>query len=570
MQATLLKRLQDADANVRVAAVNVAAADREVLSRMEQSLIDLLTIADEGPARQAAFLLQRLGPRAVNPLLNALRDEHSRIEPIAEALALIGQPATERLQAALADPEPRIRQGAALALGQIRPLPPGTVARLAAGLKDENQSVQAAFLTSIRGLGARAQEAVPAVRGILKHPSPEIRMQVVDILFEAAPRDAALLSELGSLLDDPDLLVQRHAIDTLRATGPFAQSVMPRVIEKLSSEDREVRLAAADFIRSYGRASAEAVPHLIEQLDQPDEAWRIKILTTLGGLGSTAQAAVPRLAELAEVDSAALRLAAVEALGNLQLSPEEIRPHVLNALRDKDAEVRSQATRIIRRFGRRGMLFVPDLLPLLADEQIADSISRLLERMEGYTPDGDDLPRLVQLLDHHDVPVQIPHLLDVLKSLPDSPELRQFTDSRKYIGQLMVEINSFSYKRGIPLDLSENGGGFVFDCRAIHNPGRYEQYKKLTGLDPEVQEFLSQNGEAYEFVYNAYHLIEPSIKNYIDRKFTNLMINFGCTGGQHRSVFCAEKMKDILENAFGENIDITLKHREMELKKLGL
>ena len=180
------------------------------------------------------------------------------------------------------------------------------------------------------------------------------------------------------------------------------------------------------------------------------------------------------------------------------------------------------------------------------------------------------LKSLVQLFDHHELPIHIPHLLQVLKSLPESPELRQFTDSRKYTGQLMVEINSFSYKRGIPLDLSENGGGFVFDCRAIHNPGRYEQYQKLTGVDPEVKEFLNRHGDANHFVENAYHLIEPSIKNYIDRNFTNLMINFGCTGGQHRSVFCAEKMKEILQNTFGDHIEITIKHREMELKKLGL
>jgi aminoglycoside/choline kinase family phosphotransferase len=180
------------------------------------------------------------------------------------------------------------------------------------------------------------------------------------------------------------------------------------------------------------------------------------------------------------------------------------------------------------------------------------------------------LKNLTFLLNQYIIPLNIPHLTYVLKDLPNSPELKQFTDTREYKGRLMVEINSFSYHRGIPIDLSEHGGGFVFDCRAIHNPGRYDEFKEKNGRDPLVIEFLRTQSEADLFVTDAFQLIHKSIDNYLNRKFTNLMINFGCTGGQHRSVYCAEKMKSILQQHYGGDIEIVIHHREEEMKKLGL
>jgi aminoglycoside/choline kinase family phosphotransferase len=180
------------------------------------------------------------------------------------------------------------------------------------------------------------------------------------------------------------------------------------------------------------------------------------------------------------------------------------------------------------------------------------------------------LKNLTFLLNQYILPLDIPHLVHVLKSLPNAPELKHFTNTREYKGRLMVEINSFSYRRGIPVDLSEHGGGFVFDCRAIHNPGRYEEFKDKNGHDPQVMEFLRTQSEADEFVADAFKLIHKSVDNYLDRKFTNLMINFGCTGGQHRSIYCAEKMKEILQQRYGQDIEILIHHREEEMKKLGL
>jgi aminoglycoside/choline kinase family phosphotransferase len=126
---------------------------------------------------------------------------------------------------------------------------------------------------------------------------------------------------------------------------------------------------------------------------------------------------------------------------------------------------------------------------------------------------------------------------------------------------LIVSINSFSFlKRGYPTDVTGNGGGFVFDCRAIHNPGRFEQYKLLTGRDKPVKDFLEQQTKMSDFLNNVYNLVDLSVEDYLKRGFENLSINFGCTGGQHRSVYAAEETARHLRNKYG--LKITLNHLE--------
>ena len=137
----------------------------------------------------------------------------------------------------------------------------------------------------------------------------------------------------------------------------------------------------------------------------------------------------------------------------------------------------------------------------------------------------------------------------------------------KYDGQgtLTVRINSFSYKKGIPEDPSGNGGGYVFDCRGTHNPGRYEPYKKLTGLDEPVIRFLEQDGEILTFLEHIYTLADTHTARYIERGFTSLMFSFGCTGGQHRSVYCAQHLAEHLHERFG--IKVILNHREQNISQ---
>jgi RNase adaptor protein for sRNA GlmZ degradation len=136
-----------------------------------------------------------------------------------------------------------------------------------------------------------------------------------------------------------------------------------------------------------------------------------------------------------------------------------------------------------------------------------------------------------------------------------SKKLNEITSKK-----LVVTIKSFSYKRGYPQDISGNGGGFIFDCRAIHNPGRYDEYANLTGKDKEVIDFLEEQEDVKMFFENVLKLINQSIQIYCKRGFTNLLVCFGCTGGQHRSVYFAEKLsKTLLQNT---DIDIVLHHVE--------
>lgn len=153
-----------------------------------------------------------------------------------------------------------------------------------------------------------------------------------------------------------------------------------------------------------------------------------------------------------------------------------------------------------------------------------------------------------------------PYLVEVLREMT---ELKQFKEVnvRK---PLVVRVYSFSYKKGIPNDDSGNGGGFVFDCRAVNNPGKYERYTYFTGMDEPVIQFLEEDGEILTFLDNAYNLVDASVKRYIDRGFRNLMVSFGCTGGQHRSVYAAEKMARHINDKFG--VEVQLIHREQNIE----
>ncbi len=131
---------------------------------------------------------------------------------------------------------------------------------------------------------------------------------------------------------------------------------------------------------------------------------------------------------------------------------------------------------------------------------------------------------------------------------------------------LVVRIFSFSYKKGIPEDSSGNGGGYVFDCRSTHNPGRYEPYKSITGLDEPVIKFLEDDGEILDFLKSVYPLAEHHVECFMKRGFTNLMFSFGCTGGQHRSVYCAQHLAEHLHGKYG--IEIRLCHREQGINSV--
>ncbi|MBP5257349.1 MAG: phosphotransferase [Prevotella sp.] len=210
----------------------------------------------------------------------------------------------------------------------------------------------------------------------------------------------------------------------------------------------------------------------------------------------------------------------------------------------------------------------------------------------------DSIPQAMQnlriLLTRPDL-FPYPYLVDVLKRLTALPQfkaedeqIRERTDGlpttdndvvkahpadgkssfSKYDGKgpLVVRVFSFSFKKGIPEDESGNGGGYVFDCRSTHNPGRYEPYKKLTGLDEPVIRFLEDDGEILTFLDSVYRLADHHVRRFMQRGFTSLMFSFGCTGGQHRSVYCAQHLAEYINTKFG--VEVRICHREQDTSSL--
>lgn len=156
---------------------------------------------------------------------------------------------------------------------------------------------------------------------------------------------------------------------------------------------------------------------------------------------------------------------------------------------------------------------------------------------------------------------EYPYLTKILEELT---RMKQFSDMNQERG-LEVDIFSFAYKKGIPNDASGNGGGYVFDCRGLENPGKYEHYKHFTGMDKEVIKFMEDDGGVLKFLDHAYELVDAHVQRFIQRKFTHLMVSFGCTGGQHRSVYCAEHLAEHLTKKFSIKVRVT--HRELEIEK---
>ncbi len=167
------------------------------------------------------------------------------------------------------------------------------------------------------------------------------------------------------------------------------------------------------------------------------------------------------------------------------------------------------------------------------------------------------LNNLKWLADNHLLPTYNPYLCDLITRIAaTAPDIAEQPTKEG----LTITIRSFSYRQGIPADSSGNGGGFVFDCRVLPNPGRQNQYKMLTGKDPDVVSFLERNQEAKEFFGMASAMTSNAIKNYLNRGHTSLMISFGCTGGQHRSVYCAEKLAKTISDNY--NVHVDLQHME--------
>lgn len=234
---------------------------------------------------------------------------------------------------------------------------------------------------------------------------------------------------------------------------------------------------------------------------------------------------------------------------------------------------------------------VRQLLPDFNEEQFKTRLHlsvlfRILQVLGAYGLRGyferkkyflDSIPLAIQNLRRQlfeQTALPYPYLNETLHRLVELPQFNEkpiehgAMSKSKYDGQgpLVVRVFSFSYKKGIPEDESGNGGGYVFDCRSTHNPGRYDQYKPLTGLDSPVIKFLEDDGEILTFLDSVYKLADAHVARYMERGFTNLMFSFGCTGGRHRSVYSAQHLAEHIHQKFG--IEVRICHREQHISSV--
>jgi aminoglycoside/choline kinase family phosphotransferase len=169
------------------------------------------------------------------------------------------------------------------------------------------------------------------------------------------------------------------------------------------------------------------------------------------------------------------------------------------------------------------------------------------------------LKNLRWLLENVQLPISLPTLMDAFKSMVASEKLHGLASAGEHV---TVRIFSFSFHRGLPKDESGHGGGFVFDARSIPNPGREERFKALNGKDAPVIDYLNQQESVHQFMANVISLVDASVNTYQRRGFKNLMVSFGCTGGQHRSVYLAEQLAKYLLDRNG--VEVVVQHRELE------
>jgi len=172
------------------------------------------------------------------------------------------------------------------------------------------------------------------------------------------------------------------------------------------------------------------------------------------------------------------------------------------------------------------------------------------------------LKNLRWLLHNVRLPIPLPALMNAFKDMLSSEKLQGLATAAD---NLVVRIFSFSFHQSLPKDETGNGGGFIFDGRSLPNPGREERFKSLTGKDAPVIDYLNQQETVHQFLASVYSLVDSSLSNYQQRGFKNLMVSFGCTGGQHRSVFLAEQLAKRLRNRNG--LEVAVRH--LELEKLG-
>lgn len=215
--------------------------------------------------------------------------------------------------------------------------------------------------------------------------------------------------------------------------------------------------------------------------------------------------------------------------------------------------------------------------PMTESKFYAYVLARLMQAMGAYGYRGyferkssflESIPVAINnlrcLIESHPLALDVPHLKQVLRSVVDTAPVGLAVPAAQSGSDcLTVTVCSFSYKKGLPDDKSGNGGGFLFDCRALPNPGRYPEFQAYTGRDANVVAFLAKEPAVGSFLDNAQHLVFQSVDKYLERRFSHLFVGFGCTGGQHRSVYCAEAMARHIRSQYPQ-CQVVVFHREQQ------
>lgn len=216
----------------------------------------------------------------------------------------------------------------------------------------------------------------------------------------------------------------------------------------------------------------------------------------------------------------------------------------------------------IYQFDKKRFIQIVNMFALFRTLQVlgAYGLRGLVERKSHFIESIPAALQNLKALINKGVADAYPMLKSICNVICDDPRFSMSKDDG-----LTVTVFSFSYKKGYPADFSGNGGGFMFDCRGMHNPGRYDEYKPLTGRDKAVIDFLEERGEVQKFTAMAMEMVSPTVERYLQRGFNSLQIGFGCTGGRHRSVYCAEIVAKMLVQKFPD-AKVRLIHREQDIK----
>lgn len=241
--------------------------------------------------------------------------------------------------------------------------------------------------------------------------------------------------------------------------------------------------------------------------------------------------------------------------------PPAFRSKMLDYYRD-ESEKAVRANGRIYQFDKKQFIKIVHIFAFFRTLQVlgAYGLRGLVERKSHFI---ESIPAALQNLKslvNYGVADDYPTLKSICNEICEDTRFLKTNDEG-----LTVTVFSFSYKKGYPADFSGNGGGFMFDCRGMHNPGRYDEYKPLTGRDQPVIDFLEERGEVQIFSQRAVEMVSPTVDRYLQRGFNSLQIGFGCTGGRHRSVYCADAVAKMLAERF-PNAKVTLIHREQDIK----